>query len=757
MSGQDTHEREPSVDETNYQAWLAKQTKSPAAGSALAAFTEETDIHGDTNRSFLGKLLLVLIPILLLLGYYTYVQVQGATTIDRTLTTSVDLDRGLVGHWTFDGESLSSTTATDRSGQGNNGTVTNGPSRTIGAIGQGIGFDGVNDFVTRSDNASLDLPVSHTLAAWVRLSSITDGLILSKGLCGSNYSSYALKVGTNDGGGTAGRLNYTIRNANLVGNNTVSQTSNLPTNTWVHVAGTHDGTTMRLYINGALHATATGNGSAPYNNPDPLLLGSDSDCSTGRRYQLNGTLDDVRTYTRTLSAAEIERLYKLGEGTKINVTDTPPNLETGLVGHWTFDGPNLTTATATDSSGQGNSGSLISGPTRVVGKIGQALTFDGSSSFIDAGNPAPLNLSDENRFSLAAWVYPTAAPNGVGVISEMYNPTNTTVQYEIGFDIDLGVTPGSKLSVGFFNGSWRIIKDSADVSLNKWVFITGTWDGSMLRLYKDAIQVTSATPGGSLPATNYDKVVIGKRHDTAGLTNFFPGRIDDVRIYNRALSAAEVRQLYELGGGATVEICRESSVQDADGGTYNTLAIGSQCWLDRNMNVGTRIAAATTQTNNGIIEKYCYSNSDANCTTNNPTRPDGGLYQWNEAMQYSTTEGARGICPIGFHIPTDAEWHILEKFLANSGQSCNLQTNDYQCRPAGAKLQPGGSSRFEGNRAGFSISGSFFNRGDYGNWWSSSPSGGSAWDRFVESGEARLFRNAFPQSYGLSVRCLQDS
>jgi hypothetical protein len=80
----------------------------------------------------------------------------------------------------------------------------------------------------------------------------------------------------------------------------------------------------------------------------------------------------------------------------------------------------------------------------------------------------------------------------------------------------------------------------------------------------------------------------------------------------------------------------------------------------------------------------------------------------------------------------------------------------YDCSPAGTKLQPGGSSLFEGNRAGFGISGYFFLRASFGNLWSSSESGGLAWYRGVYSVLAQVIRNADDKANGLSVRCLQD-
>ena len=93
------------------------------------------------------------------------------------------------------------------------------------------------------------------------------------------------------------------------------------------------------------------------------------------------------------------------------------------------------------------------------------------------------------------------------------------------------------------------------------------------------------------------------------------------------------------------------------GQTYNTVEIGTQCWFKENVNIGTRINGSSDQTNNGIIEKYCYDDLESNCDIY------GGLYQWDEVMAYSSTEGAQGICPPGWHIPTDCEWCTLTYYL----------------------------------------------------------------------------------------------
>jgi len=92
------------------------------------------------------------------------------------------------------------------------------------------------------------------------------------------------------------------------------------------------------------------------------------------------------------------------------------------------------------------------------------------------------------------------------------------------------------------------------------------------------------------------------------------------------------------------------------GQIYHTVAIGNQCWLRENLNIGTMLPGDSAQKNNGIIEKYCYDDDTANCDAY------GGLYQWNEMMRYLPVQGGKGICPNGWHLPTDADWKELEAF-----------------------------------------------------------------------------------------------
>lgn len=193
-----------------------------------------------------------------------------------------------------------------------------------------------------------------------------------------------------------------------------------------------------------------------------------------------------------------------------------------------------------------------------------------------------------------------------------------------------------------------------------------------------------------------------------------------------------------------------------EGESYPTVSISTQCWFAKNLNIGTYVTGATAQTNNSVIEKYCYGDSTTNCATY------GGLYQWDEAMQYTETASAQGICPTGWHIPTDDQQDILDQYLKDSGQTCNADRSGWDCDTAGSKLSlatlnGNNSSGFTGLLAGSrDTNGSFYDQGSYAHFWSSSFSGSTAWLRVLGSGFSTVYRYASDQANGFSVRCLKD-
>lgn len=190
-----------------------------------------------------------------------------------------------------------------------------------------------------------------------------------------------------------------------------------------------------------------------------------------------------------------------------------------------------------------------------------------------------------------------------------------------------------------------------------------------------------------------------------------------------------------------------TSVVDYGGKTYSTVLINGQCWLRENLDIGTQITnnqncSSCDQTNNGTIEKFCYNNTASNCTSG------GGIYQWNEAMQYTTTPGAQGICPSGWHIPTRAEWQSLVNFYGGNGS-------------AGTTLKQCGAGQFCALMVGFSYDQmTQFPWGQLGTEtriWTSDGSGSSSnYYRELQQGSAGISESTRGAREGMSVRCLKN-
>lgn len=183
------------------------------------------------------------------------------------------------------------------------------------------------------------------------------------------------------------------------------------------------------------------------------------------------------------------------------------------------------------------------------------------------------------------------------------------------------------------------------------------------------------------------------------------------------------------------------------GKTYHTVQIGNQIWLKENLDVGTMIPGNQNASNNGTIEKHCYDNDPANCAA------FGGLYRWEEAMQYVVNEGAKGICPNGWHIPTMAEWNTLIETIQNNGNSLKAKG---QGTATGAGTDSTGFSALLG---GYSTpSGYFYDKGTETHFWSTTPSSSSGYYKFLylNDDENYISSGISTKNYGFSVRCLKD-
>ncbi|MCX6272695.1 MAG: hypothetical protein NTU44_16055 [Bacteroidetes bacterium] len=205
-----------------------------------------------------------------------------------------------------------------------------------------------------------------------------------------------------------------------------------------------------------------------------------------------------------------------------------------------------------------------------------------------------------------------------------------------------------------------------------------------------------------------------------------------------------------------------SSTVFYDGQPYNTVLIGTQCWLKENLNVGTMINGSSNQTNNSLIEKYCYDYNLVNCSIY------GGLYQWDELMQYSTIEGSKGICPAGWHIPSNNEWCALTTYI---DPTVNCNNFGWLGTDAGKKIREAGNTHWDADNTGTNESGfTAFGAGlfdvssgymgllinaYFGTSTENNTTNFFNWN--LEYNDDPIGRSSSDKSIGVSVRCLKDN
>ena len=191
--------------------------------------------------------------------------------------------------------------------------------------------------------------------------------------------------------------------------------------------------------------------------------------------------------------------------------------------------------------------------------------------------------------------------------------------------------------------------------------------------------------------------------------------------------------------------CGNSFIDKRDNTTYPTVLIGSQCWMAANLNYGSMILSAKDQTDNCLVEKYCYNDNMANCASTVGVNQSGGFYQWEEIMRYDVASSGQGLCPPEWHVPSESEWTVLfDYYLGNSLAAYPLQdlfANKFNALPKGVS--------YLNTSWSFSDFATLF--------WSSTPSGSTKaishgmniYNPSVSSYPASR-ANAFP------VRCLHD-
>jgi uncharacterized protein (TIGR02145 family) len=210
--------------------------------------------------------------------------------------------------------------------------------------------------------------------------------------------------------------------------------------------------------------------------------------------------------------------------------------------------------------------------------------------------------------------------------------------------------------------------------------------------------------------------------------------------------------LFAAKTGDTANPCNGIRTIQIANRSYDVVAIGSQCWLAQNLNSGIMIHGENAATNNQQIEKFCYDNNPKNCDTY------GALYTWEEAMAYSC-DSPQGICPDGWHIPTEKDWYTLAAFLGGdsiAGGKMKTREKSAFCFPNPLQKP---SSGFNGYATGcrYAGDGSYCYFKHYGGFWSATEKDHEqAMLHCIHFDDIRLGTSSYDKKHGFAVRCIKN-
>lgn len=542
-------------------------------------------------------------------------------------------------HWTFDENG--GTTAADSSGAANTGTLVNAPTWSNGRINHALTFNGSSQYVTGA-RAGVRTDTSFSVSAWVYLTSkATYSTAVSQD--GSNISGFFLQYSQG-----LDRWAFVIRTSDSTsaGLDTAQGSAAPSLNTWYHLLGVYDSAAhqISLYVNGVLQETVAH--TTVWNATGPLVAGRGM--FGGNTDFWPGAIDDVRVYQRALSAAEAATL-----GNGLPVTD------------WEF--PEGSGATTADEGSGDNAGALLGGATwTTAGHGGDAISFDGSTGRVAA--PGPI-VATNTSFSVAAWVYLTAkSVNRTAVGQDGSVIGGFFLQYDAGSD-RWAFTMHTSDSTG---ASGVSALGTTSPSLNTWYHLVGVYDNSagQIKLYVNGS--LQGTVSCTTPWNATGKFAVGRGFWNFANTDFWPGKIDAVKVYQRALGSPEVANIYSGADLSPADFTAgvPGALQGAQQGMQSATAIAFAG--TNNAYSNTSMAAPTTFTvecwfrtagsGGGLIVGF------GNTATGPDTTYDRQIYVDSGGnLTFGTWPGTTGLFIRSPATYNDGAWHYLAGSLGAAG------------------------------------------------------------------------------------------
>tara|TARA_R110000787_G_scaffold675_1_gene2456 strand:- start:274 stop:1455 length:1182 start_codon:yes stop_codon:yes gene_type:complete len=385
-------------------------------------------------------------------------------------------------------------------------------------------FDGVDDYVSVNALSS----TNHTFSVWVYppTSSVTRHII-----------------DTRDGGDDGIRLAFDTSSQVTYNLNSVSlTTSSTWANEWVHVIGTYDGTTQKLYLNGVLEQSATT--SQTVSTTVSSIIGARSFSSLTNYF--DGLINDLAFWDEALTATEVTALYN--SGTPLDASADSGNYASsiGLQGYWRNDGD----TTWTDRSTNSNNGTVSGSPTSIVLTEGITSGRDSQGFYLKDTDENVLTLNSaeyveipdsdafdfgSGNFTIECWARFNFfnVDSTINVIASLGGLHGNTTSSALKTDVDEFI----------FSIGGTQVKSSSALVVGDWYHVVGTRSGTTMTLY-----INSISEGGTATSSQTVTNALSKRIGADSSDDrFYADQIDDVRIYSDALSATEVTKNYNAG------------------------------------------------------------------------------------------------------------------------------------------------------------------------------------------------------------------
>ena len=469
--------------------------------------------------------------------------ISTAQTLPNNVSTN-----GLIGYWSFDGN------ANDSSGNNLDGNIIGSTELTDDRFGQtnsAYDFDYANasfgqqndeiyipyDNILNVDNITVSVWVYPRQYFWSGNTGTSNTVVLTR-----------WENGTSNPSGTAWRLGYDSSSVKVHvsdgSSSTVAQDNTpLTLNTWNHIVMTYNSQNVKLYINGVLKATTS--------NPVIMNTVSTSGISIGEAAQYNGywhhtdgKIDDIGIWDRALTDQEVNNLYNNNE--TVCLPEYVPN--NGLVGFWGFCN------NADDSSDNNLDGNVIGSTELTNDRFGQtnsAYDFDyANASFGQQNDEIYIpydNILNVDNITVSVWVYPrqyfwsgnTGTSNTV-VLTRWENGTSNPsgTAWRLGYDsssVKVHVSDGSSSTVA---------QDNTPLTLNTWNHIVMTYNSQNVKLYINGVLKATTSNPVIMNTVSTSGISIGEAAQYNGYWHHTDGKIDDIGIWDRALTDQEVNNLY---------------------------------------------------------------------------------------------------------------------------------------------------------------------------------------------------------------------